>query len=963
MMILAALLTYLLFIPKACITDSTNGSETQIHTGSLWNPLPNGGSDESHTNGDGVLSDQAKNDDPIVIEDEIEFPDGWTPVHYDILLEPHIENATSTGNVNIWMIRDEKVKELKPIILDITDIEITDCKLFSRDKADIEQFLDYTCEYGNKNESYVINVKETKFMPTNVSVQLNFTNKLGGTLTGFYKGSFINEETKEPSTFVSTQFSPIDARRAFPALDRPYAKATFKISLIRPTNKRISISNMPVESTENVRDGFIRENFQVTPKMSTYLVAFHISDLKLGMESDDNDKSLPKIRMYAQPEYENMTNFSYQLTAASLPFFEEYFDIKFRLPKIDMVAVPDFGFSGMENWGLITFRESALLVPEDKKSSSVSQLHRVAKTLVHEVAHQWFGNLVTMEWYDDLWLKEGFSTYLHYVATDSIKSEWDYFKTITIAEFALAMPKDCDSSSRPISFKVRTKSDIRRVFDPISYSKGALIINMMRGFLGEDTFRLGLQNYLKKFEYGNAIQDDLWEAMTINARKQKVLEDNYSVKEIMDSWTVDSAGFPVVTVSRNDTDIILTQQRYYLPYINDSDTTKWFIPISYASSRRPVGSEIPEHWMSNKHDQLVIENIVGENEWFLVNVNRTGYYRVNYDKLSWKNLIQNSMKFSDITRAQLIDDSFALARANLTGYDIPITFGLILRTAPYEYLPFWAFANGLEYVTNMIKRETAFENYRRVIRYILRTVYDEIGFEEQPGDSDIDLLHRARIVNLACEFGIDRCTVAAQLKFREWIADKANNKIPPNLKSTIYCITLREGGEQEWNFALKRFEDSINASEKEVILDALGCTQKTWLLSKYLNMTVSPTSPIRKQDGARAFQAVARNIAGAEIAYDFLYTNIAEIAEYFGDGFSTISKMVDAVTIFMNKDYHKENFQRFAEKANKLGLVAIEKSIKLAEIEIDKNIYWRNNIYNQLKDTLDKAVADLRLVN
>lgn len=381
-----------------------------------------------------------------------------------------------------------------------------------------------------------------------------------------------------------------------------------------------------------------------------------------------------------------------------------------------------------------------------------------------------------MEWYDDLWLKEGFATYLHYVATDSIKPEWEYFKTITIAEFALAMPKDSDSSSRPISFKVRTKSDIRRVFDPISYSKGALIINMMRGFLGENTFRQGLQNYLKKFEYGNAVQDDLWNAMTSNARKQRILDEQYSVKEIMDSWTVDSAGYPVITVTRNGTDIILSQQKYYLPQTNESDTTKWYVPISYASSRNVMGSEIPQHWMTNKDKELKIEDVVSENEWFQVNVNRTAYYRVNYDKLSWKKLIENSISFSDITKAQLIDDSFALARGNLTGYDIPITLGLFLRKNPYEYLPWWAFSNGLEYVTNMIRREAAFENYRKVVRYILRNVYDEIGFEEQPDETDIELLHRARIVNLACEFGIDRCTVAAQLLFREWIGNKVENK-------------------------------------------------------------------------------------------------------------------------------------------------------------------------------------------
>jgi aminopeptidase N len=381
-----------------------------------------------------------------------------------------------------------------------------------------------------------------------------------------------------------------------------------------------------------------------------------------------------------------------------------------------------------------------------------------------------------MVWYDDLWLKEGFSTYLHYVGTNVVKPEWEYFKTITVNEFNLAMPKDSDASSRPISFKVLTKSDIRRVFDPISYSKGALIINMMRGFLGEATFRLGLQNYLRKFEYGNAVQDDLWDAMTLNGRKDKVLDERFTVKQIMDSWTSETAGYPVVTVSRNGNDVILSQQRYFLPKTNESDTTRWYIPISYASTQRPEGSEIPDYWIANDENQITLEDVVTENEYIYININRTGYYRVNYDQLSWKLLIQNLGSFTDVTRAQLIDDSFNLARADLTGYDVPITFGIVLRRIPNEYLSWWAFANGLEYLTNMMKREPAFENYRTVMRYVIKSAYDELGFDEQPNETDNELLHRARIVNLACEFGIDRCTVAAQLLFREWIANKAENK-------------------------------------------------------------------------------------------------------------------------------------------------------------------------------------------
>jgi aminopeptidase N len=235
-------------------------------------------------------------------------------------------------------------------------------------------------------------------------------------------------------------------------------------------------------------------------------------------------------------------SFGYDLTAAALLFFEKYFEIKFPLPKIDLVAVPDFGFQAMENWGLITYRESAFIVQEiPNKIPSASHMRSSAKTNAHETAHQWFGNLVTMKWYDDLWLKEGFATYLSYIAVDKIKPSWNHFETISLHEYFDAMNKDSDVLSHAISFKVKTKSDVRRVFDPISYSKGAVIINMMRAFLGEVSFRSGLKRFLKKFAYGNALQDNLWQCMTSETQKVQYENLNFTIKQIMDSWTVISS--------------------------------------------------------------------------------------------------------------------------------------------------------------------------------------------------------------------------------------------------------------------------------------------------------------------------------------------------------------------------------------------------------------------------------------
>lgn len=445
------------------------------------------------------------------------------------------------------------------------------------------------------------------------------------------------------------------------------------------------------------------------------------------------------------------------------------------MPKIDLVAVPDFGFQAMENWGLITYRESAFVVPQiPNKIPSASHMRSSAKTIAHETAHQWFGNLVTMKWYDDLWLKEGFSTYLSYVAVDKIKADWNHFETFSLSEHFEAMEKDSDELSHPVSFPVKTYSDVRRVFDPISYSKGAVIINMMRAFLGEATFREGLKVFLKKYEYGNVLQDDLWECMTDQAHKDGTLQPNMTVKQVMDTWTL-QAGYPVVNVTRDGNDIILTQQRYMLPDSLNNDTTKWFVPISFGTAKKIADTEAPEYWLPNTDESLTIKNVVEEADYVFINLNRTGYYRVNYDPLTWKNLIVNFEKLPQITRAQLVDDAFALARAQLIEYDIPLTLSVVITKLLKDDLAWWAFDNGVETLTRIIRREPVYGNYQAVMKSLFNEPYESFGFEENDQETHREILHRSRIIKQACHFGVERCVNKAQIKFREWMTESLPN--------------------------------------------------------------------------------------------------------------------------------------------------------------------------------------------
>lgn len=396
----------------------------------------------------------------------------------------------------------------------------------------------------------------------------------------------------------------------------------------------------------------------------------------------------------------------------------------------------------------------------------------VAKALAHELTHHWFGNLVTMKWWNDLWLKEGFATYFSYKCLNDIVPDWRMLDLFPFFEQRTAMGKDSDRFSHPISFEVHHYSDIRRIFDPISYSKGAAIIRMINSFLGEAAFQEGIQKFLNQYEYGNAVQDDLWNVFTYAGHKHGTLPKEFTVKDIMDSYTLQS-GYPVLEVKQNGSDIVLTQKRYILPTNNHSDTSKWFIPITFSTAHKK-GTNIPEAWFKAGENSLVLENILFDDEYLHFNLNRTGYYRVNYEPALWLRLVTGFKRLDQLTRSQIVDDAFNLARAGFTQYDAPLTFMVILGGLPHDVLPWAAAESGLVYLTQMVRREPVFELYRAVMVAVLKPMYESLGFREQPGENDLEVMHRSRMLKLICDFKVDRCTNQAQLIYRTWIANKQN---------------------------------------------------------------------------------------------------------------------------------------------------------------------------------------------
>ncbi|XP_068153557.1 aminopeptidase N isoform X1 [Drosophila tropicalis] len=921
-----------------------------------------------------IVKQEGVNED---VEDDITKPtdrllqlhEGWRPSHYSIVIEPNVETSTNNGSLVIEIERDAKITSWEPIVLDVYNVSISNVRVIrsleGNETDEVE--LDFDSDYGENNDSFVVKLNPSLASEARlkIALSLDFVSQVTDTLQGVYKTSYINPDTKQTEWMISTQFSPIDARRAFPCFDRPDMKANFTISIVRNSNMTMSLSNMPKYHSDTHRLGYIRDEFMTTPKMPTYLVAFIVSNMVDSQYANSDGQLFPRVEIWTRPNFVDMTNYAYKMVRKFLPYYEEYFGIKNKLPKIDLVSVPDFGFGAMENWGLITFRDSALLVPEDQELASSSEhMQYVAQIIAHELAHFWFGNCVTPKSWDDLWLKEGFACYMSYKALNQAHPEFQIMDTFTVLEFKESMQHDADNTSHAISFDVRSTSDVRRIFDPISYSKGTILLRMLNSIVGDEAFRSATQDLLKTFAYSNIDRNDLWVFLTRHGHEMGTLPKELNVKNIMDSW-ITQPGYPVVNVERRGANLVLRQERYLLPARNPLDKQRWFIPITFETDDLHKGDNIPTHWMTKDQEELVIPDVFtkenNNNTVLYLNLNRQGYYRVNYDSVSWLALKKNFTTLPRITRAQLLDDALHLSQAEYLPYDIPLTFLLELYTSVDDELLWSAAKPGLNYLIYNLKREPAYETFRAFMKFIVRPAFDHYGLNEPDNESHLQLKHRALVANFACKFNYDRCTQVAQMRFREWMRDAKKNPIKPNLKSVIYCTALSEGSYPEWYFAYKQYKRTTSASEKEEILTSLGCTSKPWLLSKYLNMTINSTSGILKQDGALAFRAVATNAIGYEIAFDFLQTNIKEIADYYGDGFSTLTEMIKSLTIYMNKDYHKQQLQLLAANCHKLGLKAVESAINLAMEQVNDNIYWRTHSYDKLKSFLESIVSEFQI--
>lgn len=882
---------------------------------------------------------EEKPEEPVVPErpKNVRLPRSLVPLHYDVELQPRLYgNFTFDGQVAILV---SCAHAASNVTLHIKDLNVSNVSVSGSDGGAVE--IDGHSE-DKALQFLVIALKKPLVQSSNYTIRMKFVGVLNDDLAGFYRSSYV-DASGQKRWLAATQFQATDARRAFPCFDEPDMKATFAVTMVRPSDMN-ALSNMPVSSTTDRPNGTKADKFETTVRMSTYLLAFVVSDFESRGDS--------KFRVWARPNAIESVDYSLSIGPRILEFYEKYFSEKYPLPKTDMVALPDFNAGAMENWGLVTFRETALLFKRNESSAGNKQ--RVAVVVSHELAHQWFGNLVTMEWWDDLWLNEGFATYVEYLGVDFVHKDWEMAKQFIAEELQPVMELDALKSSHPVSVPVYNPDEIIENFDKISYGKGASIIRMMNYFLTEPIFRKGVSNYLKKRSFTNARQDDLWQELTTAQEK----EPRVDVKSVMDSWTLQT-GYPVVTFNRsyNSSEARVSQQRFLVDGTTDNQTL-WKIPLTYTDARSPNFTDTyPKLWLSEK--STVIKELPSSTQWFMANIQQVGFYKVNYDEQNWKMLIEQLMSdhkaIDVVNRAQMLDDILDLARAGAVDY------GLALNATQYlpkeeSYIAWSPIGANLGFISRMLETTEVYGKWKKYVLSLVKPNYDRLTWREEEGEPILTTFLRGQMYGIACDLGEESCVSEALKDFRAWKESKMETSpIKPNFRSFVYCTAIENGNYDDWLFMWDMYNKTTVASEKAKRLRSLACSREPWVLNSFLMKTITPNSGIRRQDGGSVISAVASTVFGRSLLFNFLLEHWEDIYKTYSSGAFALSGIFSSGGSSIHSRFQLEMLAVFYKKHNKT-ISAVGRTYKQAVEKAEANILWKEKNYDTIRDWLNAKI-------
>lgn len=854
--------------------------------------------------------------------------DQFVPQKYLLDIDVDRDNMTFTGTV---IISGHKTgRPSQRLTFHQSDLQITAVHVVKHDKAGDHEVTIDRINHHNKFDE--VRLHATHMLYNSMyTVRMEFKGKITRQMNGMYPCYFTHEGQEKK--LIATQFESHHAREVFPCIDEPAAKATFELTLRSPVGET-ALSNTPIKKTTE-SGGKLVTTFEPTPHMSTYLLAFIFGELDYK-EAKTKDGIV--VRTYATPDNVAYTKFALKIAVKCLEFYEDYFGIKYPLKKCDFIALPDFASGAMENWGCITFREHAMLV--DPENTTLSTQQYVALVVAHELTHQWFGNLVTMRWWSDLWLNEGFASWMEYLAIDHLYPDWQLWTQFAVDEQQQALKLDALEHTHPIEVPIQHPDEIRTIFDAISYSKGASVIHMLHEYLGHSAFRDGLRHYLATHKYANTDTVDLWTSLEEISGKP--------VREFMHAWT-SLPGYPVINATITDETVTLSQTRFFTnPSHSKVKATTWPVPL-LAQGNAP--DTLNKTSFTFKPDDY---------SSFKLNRGQSGFYRTVYNATHLErlgNLIKKG-RLEPLDRLGILVDLFEAAKAGHA--DTVDALHFLDNFAHEDNFAVWdAITGSLGSLRMVMSDDDLRENMKPYIRKLVAPQLKRLGWERREDDTHFDKLMRPVILGLAASADektvVDRCLklfseiddahdLNPDLKV---ITDRSKVKrgidIDPDLRGTVFGTVARLGGEAEFKKLLHLHNKSTLSEERVTLAAAITGFKQPDLIKRALDLI--DTDEVRLQDVTFWLAYSFMNRHAKSITWEWMKEHWGWLHKNLGSDLSFYRIPIYSARVFSNKSFI-DDYKAFFEP---LMSPALERSYNQGLEMLTWQTAWRTRALHEIK--------------
>ncbi len=796
-------------------------------------------------------------------EPSYRLPRQVVPRHYRLRMEPDLDTATFAGSEVVTL---DVVEATDRVMLNAAELQIDQAR-FVRGDARAEAEV----EYDDELQRATLRVSKP-LSAGRWELRCRFTGILNDQLRGFYRSTFDDEDGNE-QVIATTQFEATDARRAFPCWDEPDFKASFGVTLVVPEDL-MAVSNGAEVERAPLGDGRVAITFADTIVMSTYLVAFVVGPFEATAPIDVNGVPL---RIVAPRGKMRLTGYALECSRFCLDYLATYYGIPYPGDKVDMVAIPDFAFGAMENLGCITYRESVLLVDEEIATSAEKM--RILDVIGHELAHMWFGDLVTMKWWNGIWLNEAFATFMEMKAVDAFRPEWKRWLEFAAAERPWAFKTDELAGTRPVEFEVRSPAQAEGMFDGITYGKGSAVLRMMEQYLGEEPFRAGVENYLRRHAFGNTETSDLWESLDESSGRP--------VGEIMDTWIL-QGGYPQLTIGITDGGVSLEQNRFLL-IPEPADTRTWKIPVRL---RGNAGGHPFETSVLVEGSRITVP-LGGPVDWVIANAGGHGFYRSRYEEPLLEALVGRLHLLDPVERFVLVDDAWTFVEAGRSGVSgfvsLASAFGDEREQAVWGALLGAIGAMGHHLVTDGVR-----PRYEGWVAGLLAPLADRLGWAPADGETDLVRRLRGRVIDaLGRLANLPEVVEQARKVYEQRLADATS--VDPEVAGAVISVCAAHGDADTYERFLDRYRTVRNPQESLKHLRALASFDDEDAVDRTFELISDRT--VRSQDTSWVLARMLANRATGPYAWSRFkdrWHGILEIAppmtqSRMADGFPALS--------------------------------------------------------------------------